>query len=75
MLELIWRNEVKYLIGQKVAVQSIWGLRKGYTVIKISPTGQVTVKREGEGAPRRFTAYGYEIGYNDRFDKPRLIAY
>ena len=34
----------------------------GYTVTKVTPSGQVVVKRASDGLERRFDAQGYEMG-------------
>lgn len=58
-------------IGQKVSVASNFALKRGYSVTKITKTGQITIELNGE--KRRFLPTGYEIGIGSFYDTPRLV--
>lgn len=49
-------------VGQEAAMRSRSEYVFGYTVTKVTPTGQVTIEHTGTGSARRFNKNGREIG-------------
>ncbi len=64
-------------VGQAVAVQSGYGYSNsfGWTVAKVTPKGQVVLKRDSDGYEMRFDADGYEMSkHAGRYHRARLIT-
>lgn len=55
-------NTKSLTVGQEVAVLDYSRWMFGYLVAKVTPSGQVVVKRESDGYERRFDKRGYEMG-------------
>jgi hypothetical protein len=65
-------------IGQEAAV-IIWGtwdytINFGYTVTKITSTGQITVTNK-EGDTRRFNKHGYELGKTMKWYDRNMVQF
>jgi hypothetical protein len=68
----------KCTVGQVVAVRSGYGRNEaseGYTVTKVTPKGQVVVKRDVDGYEIRFDANGYEISkFASKYYRASLVC-
>lgn len=64
-------------IGQEIAIQSSYNDNSymfGYAVAKVTPTGQVGVKRTADGYEMRFDKDGYRMdGASSRYRRERLV--
>lgn len=63
--------EQQVQVGQEAAIVDGTHVQFGYTVVKVTPTGQVTVRRN-DGYERRFNSDSREINalYHSKYRKP-----
>lgn len=65
-------------VGQAVAVQSSYANHSynfDYAVVKVTPKGQVVVKRGSDGYEMRFDADGYEMSkFASKYRRSRLVV-
>jgi hypothetical protein len=68
----------KPTVGQEVAIQGSYSYdnyRFGYVVAKVTPSGQVVVRRTADGHEQRFDKNGYEMdSLSSKYHRDQLVV-